>query len=183
MGAGQASIMASRDPDFDNDGTAGDGYVTWQHALEYINLLNSENFLGYDDWRLPTIKELVTIVDAGRYNPVTNTVFTNTAEYMYGRTYWSSSDHEHLTDRARCVDFRTGVMIYLTHSSTASAFVWCGDASYDPLSDLVVNGDGTITDATTGLMWQQCTYGPKHGTARNAQAAEIANHGAMRFQA
>ena len=124
--------MASRDPDFDDHGTAGHGYVTWQHALEHINLLNSENFLGYDDWRLPTIKELVTIVDAGRYNPVKNKKKTKATEIVNGRNYYSFFDHKYLTDRAWCVDFRTGVMIYLTHSSTASAFVWCGGASYDP---------------------------------------------------
>ena len=70
-----SNLIASKDPDFDNDGTAGDGMVTWQHALDYIELLNSENYLGCGDWRLPTSAELSTLVDFGRVDPSINTVF------------------------------------------------------------------------------------------------------------
>ena len=63
------NLIASRNPEFDNDvdtfgSTAGDGRLTWQHALDYIDLLNLDNYLGYSDWRLPTIKELATLVDS-----------------------------------------------------------------------------------------------------------------------
>ena len=44
-------------------------------------------FAGYDDWYLPNIKELKSIVDKSRHNPAIRTGFKNTEAYHY----WSSS--------------------------------------------------------------------------------------------
>ena len=63
------NLITSRDPSFDNDDTAGDGRVAWQHAIDYIALLNAEQYLGYDDWRLPSIKELITLMDYSLNRP------------------------------------------------------------------------------------------------------------------
>jgi hypothetical protein len=38
-----------------------DERYTWQEAFEYAKKLNSQNFGGYDDWRLPTIDELCSL--------------------------------------------------------------------------------------------------------------------------
>ncbi len=40
--------------------------MDWQAALEYVVKLNEEEFLGYNDWRLPDAKELHSIVDYAR---------------------------------------------------------------------------------------------------------------------
>ncbi|MFA0084772.1 DUF1566 domain-containing protein [Vibrio sp. 10N.261.51.F12] len=40
--------------------------MNWSEAKEWIVQLNNEQYLGYSDWRLPTIKELQTIVDYSR---------------------------------------------------------------------------------------------------------------------
>jgi hypothetical protein len=40
--------------------------MDWSEALEYVERLNAENYLGYSDWRLPDAKELHSIVDYSR---------------------------------------------------------------------------------------------------------------------
>lgn len=57
--------------------------LTWQAALQYCESLE---FAGHDDWRLPNVRELQSIVDYGRYNPSIDPVFG--AE---SGGYWSSS--------------------------------------------------------------------------------------------
>jgi hypothetical protein len=61
-----ANLMITRDPAFDADFTTQDGNVTWQHALDYVKKLNTENYLGYNDWRLPNINELNSLISLGQ---------------------------------------------------------------------------------------------------------------------
>ncbi len=58
-----ANLIASRNPSYDQDRIPGDGDLDWTRALDYIQLLNDENYLGYDDWRLPTVIELLSLID------------------------------------------------------------------------------------------------------------------------
>ena len=66
-----------------------DNTYTWSDASDvFIAQLNDDVFGGYDDWRLPTIEELSTIVDAEVYSPAIDTsYFPNTVSSWY----WSSS--------------------------------------------------------------------------------------------
>ena len=42
------------------------GGKTWQGALDYVKCLNTNNYLGHNDWRLPNRKELQSLVYAGQ---------------------------------------------------------------------------------------------------------------------
>jgi hypothetical protein len=69
-----------------NAGTPGNGTDT----QDFIDALNAAKFGGFQDWRLPRVKELSWIVNANRYSPAINTVyFQNTMS----TDYWSSTTY------------------------------------------------------------------------------------------
>jgi hypothetical protein len=85
-----ANPMKSHDPSFDMDATAGDGAVTWQHALDYVKYLNAENYLGHNDWRLPNLNELASLLNQGQ--PGNSLWLTDVGFYAVEQgTYWSST--------------------------------------------------------------------------------------------
>jgi hypothetical protein len=88
-----------------NQGICGVGIGNAATDTEaFVKALNDARFGGFPDWRLPTAKELTTILDRSRVNPSINAVwFPNTVLFYY----WSSTtanDH-HL---AWCVSFYSG---------------------------------------------------------------------------
>lgn len=60
--------------------------MLWNYAIDECLALN---YAGHNDWRLPNIKELLSIVDYGRPSPSINPVFTNTQSDFY----WTSTKH------------------------------------------------------------------------------------------
>jgi hypothetical protein len=80
--------------------------MDWKDALAWVARRNAEKHLGHDDWRLPDVKELQSLVDYGRSPDTTRSAaidpaFTCTeirnetgqADYPY---YWSSTTHQGL---------------------------------------------------------------------------------------
>ena len=77
--------------------------MNWQEALAWVQRKNAEKFLGHDDWRLPSVKELQSIVDYSRspdttkspaIDPVFNcTTLTNEATQADFAFYWSATTH------------------------------------------------------------------------------------------
>jgi hypothetical protein len=77
--------------------------MNWQDALAWVQKKNTERFLGHDDWRLPSVKELQSLVDYSRSpdtscSPAIDPVFTSTAITNEARQedwpfYWSSTTH------------------------------------------------------------------------------------------
>jgi hypothetical protein len=75
---------------------------TWQAALQ---LADGHSFAGYDDWRLPNIKELSSIVETGCFIPAINlTVFPNFPIVKV----WTSSPSSVRSDASWVVDFSDG---------------------------------------------------------------------------
>jgi uncharacterized protein DUF1566 len=55
----------------------GDPY-TWQQGLAAAEALNAENWLGHDDWRLPNVRELRSLVERACVQPgIDRNVFLN----------------------------------------------------------------------------------------------------------
>jgi hypothetical protein len=114
-----------------------------------LSVCGSVELGGHTDWRLPKKNELMSIVDYSRYYPAINTSYfpnTNAA------SYWSFTSNTASPDSAWGVDFSDGG-IYDGYMF-GEGYVRCvrGQQSIQSFID---NGNGTVTDTGTGLMWQQ----------------------------
>jgi hypothetical protein len=91
-----------------------DNIYNWQDAHDiFIDQLNSSHYGGFSDWRLPTIKELSTIVFKNTFNPAINNVyFPNTMSSCY----WSSTNVTNIPYNAWVVNFNKGRVYILGKS-------------------------------------------------------------------
>ncbi len=107
------NLIASRDPSFDQDRTPGDGDINWTTALDYIVKLNTENYLGHNDWRTPNYMELRSLLNLGN-DSITfpaNHPFINLKE-----GYWSTTTPDGSRNAAICVFLsKYYVHTYLSH--------------------------------------------------------------------
>ena len=81
--------QCSEGQDSENRCEGGALSYTWDKALQVAEDLNaSGGFAGYTDWRLPNVKELVSILEKACVRPaINNTHFPNTT----GVGFWSST--------------------------------------------------------------------------------------------
>lgn len=76
--------------------------MTWKNAGIYCDELK---LADYTDWRLPTVKELFTLVDYTKFSPVINTVyFPNTVLSFH----WTSMVYINYTNYIWCINFYNG---------------------------------------------------------------------------
>ncbi|MCK5111213.1 MAG: DUF1566 domain-containing protein [Arcobacteraceae bacterium] len=73
----------------------------WKDANRYCNNLLLS---GFNDWRLPSIKELETIVDSDRADPSICTIFKN----ISADSYWTSTSLPENKNNARLICFVSG---------------------------------------------------------------------------
>ena len=120
-----ASCIVNEYPGFDNDGTSGDGRVTWQHALDFAAGITvtgpySNCAAGFSDWRLPNVRELQSLPDYGEGNPALPDGHPFTG--VQSDCYWSSSTSAIGTSNAWPVDLNAGYV--LSYSKTTLYYVW-----------------------------------------------------------
>ena len=117
----------------------------------------------HDDWRIPTIRELMTIVDNGK---ATAPKFNDVFEGDYSSYYWSSTTvAPENSGGAWTVDFGEGD----TQSApkTGTNIVRCVRGGPLQASVFVDNLDGTVTDQTTNVRWEK-TSSPAAMTWKDA---------------
>lgn len=74
-----------------------------------LNAANTEKLCGFNDWRVPTIDELKTLITSTGRKPVIDTAIFSLTQAM---PYWSISTYQHYPEHAQTVDFATGASNY-----------------------------------------------------------------------
>jgi hypothetical protein len=134
----------------------------WPAARAYCSNLSRS---GHDDWRLPSLVELVSIVDFSRTNPaVDSTAFSSAV----GGTVWTSTPIVGSPGEAWYVSFNTG-FTYHGHQDLLPIGVRCvRSGKADPVDGRYsFPNEDSVLDTQTGLSWQRTV----DGTARSWQDA------------
>ncbi len=166
------------------------GATTWQGALNYVACLNTNNYLGHSDWRLPNVNELESIVNDGQSNVATwlNGQGFSNVQWNY---YWSSTSYASNPSCAWSVFMYDGDVLAFNVAKSYSYYVWpvrggqgtsviwrTGQTtSYAPGDDgdlqegvawpsprFTNNGNQTVTDNLTTLMWTIDGSTPTYGS-------------------
>ncbi|WP_437291719.1 DUF1566 domain-containing protein [Sorangium sp. So ce406] len=125
---------------------------TFAAAQEHCDALAVEQHGGLAGWRLPTLRELVSIIDFGN-----TTAFQDIFVTTPGSIYWSATDVAG-TDGS----FAWGVLTtdaslgYYSKAGMTNARALCvGGGEAIPPADLSTFGEEWALDRSTGLVWQR----------------------------
>jgi hypothetical protein len=135
--------------------------LSWDEASDYCESLTLG---GYDDWRLPTVKELWSIRDFSQGWPWVDTdYFHLVGDGTDQRQQHSWTSNIYLVESEYQNEQVQGNPSFIVNDWTGhikamdgNRFVRAvrGNTSYG-INDFVDNGDGTVSDNATGLMWSQ----------------------------
>lgn len=130
------------------------GEITFPNAITYCQNLD---LAGYTDWTLPQNVQLFGILNHDRLPALNATVFpTTTAEY-----WWSANAQVDDATKIWVVNSSGGTGPHpmnetLSAGGSKRYHTRCvRNAPVSVTSNLTANGDGTVTDHNTGLLWQQ----------------------------
>lgn len=108
----EANCIANVHGNFDVDGYTSDGRVTWQHALDFVALVNDVTptanqcnvLTTYTDWRLPNRREIWSLLDfsvASDDLPSGISVLPEGNPFIGSESvYWSSTSDAHYPNYA-----------------------------------------------------------------------------------
>jgi hypothetical protein len=179
-------LIWQRSPDTNGDGALNKSdKLTMAQSQALPATLNAANFGGYSDWRLPTIKELYSLIDFRGTDPsgagtMTLIPFIDTTYFQFA--YGDSNSGERTIDSQYAsstlyvnqsfqggeklfgVNFADGRIkgydLTMPGGAEKTFFVICvrGNNQYG-INAFVDNGDQTITDNASGLMWAKTDSG------------------------
>ena len=176
-------LMWTKTCDTDGDGDIDvDDKMSYEEAMASTGNINTG---GYDDWRIPTLKEQYSLIifsgiDPSGYNGSTDGLIPFIDTDYFDFAYGDESAGERIIDAqmvtstlyvatimngdesmfgvnfadGRIKGYGTGPMPGSPDDKQFYVYYVRGNTQYG-INDYQVNGDGTISDNATGLMWSQ----------------------------
>lgn len=136
--------------------------MNWEEA---VSMVEDFELAGYTDWRLPTIKELYSLIDFSGVTESKPYIDTDYFVFNYGDVtgeraidsqYATTTIYDSTTMGGNTtvfgVNFADGRIKGYPTSKEFYVMLVRGDSTYGH-NNFIDNGDGTITDLATGLMW------------------------------
>ena len=150
-------------------------YITYEKAKEYVYELKKQKFAGHANWRLPTMDELWSLIEKEKQSSgfFIDSIFKTPSSEWYW--CWSSDKTSSEANWVVHFDYREANWYDLLNNGSyarcvqseklteniklRSEAITTEDKDDFALKEVenghVDNGDGTITDHTTGLMWEK----------------------------
>jgi len=130
---------------------------SYNEAVDYCETLTLG---GRYDWRVPTRKEYSNALNLGRVSPSLDITYFPYYTSVNGAIYyWTATPYQMDPTKMWTVQIAFGTLEKESTPATLPLLlkVRCVSGSAEPIADYIDNGDGTVTDNITGLMWEQKT--------------------------
>ena len=134
-------------------------HICWPVAEKYCSDLK----MNGGGWRIPSRSELFSINNFNLYTPSSDSKFKYTNgdswhNMPYYKSYWANDSYN---GNSWTIDFDEGISDVFGKESNCGNLVRCVKGDQFQKGKFQDNGDGTITDLSSGLVWQKDDNEPK----------------------
>jgi len=141
--------------------TTGGTTQSFAASATLCSNLNSTNsgsgYAGKKNWRVPTIIELANLANFQNVSPTLALDSNSFPGTLAANTFWSSTPNASNTANSWVVNFSSNNISDLAIATLANVRCVAGDLP--PSGNFTDNGDSTVTDNNTKLVWAKCSDG------------------------